>query len=322
MLKSNYSGHLTETGLDEAGRGGFTIHEHYDVFGIINMNGRCYDPWLGRMLSPDNYVQAAGYSQNYNRYSYCINNPLIFTDPTGEKWWHWALADLLTGGALSFTGVAFVTPVIATLNVQTISAMSTTSIITASIDLIQNGKFGKKTENSFKIDLGMMHNLPGWETPQALAGNYISHYRNISGEVTNVENGFGYTLVNGEGGYQGLTLGSYINGWGIDKDYKHDPMFVHEFGHTIQSKFWGPMYLHAIGFPSGISGILDYYTSIDHNHDNTWFEINANQYGQIFFNPRPNKFYPTEESIESDFPKSFSYIDWNWFILFNPFILF
>ena len=84
MLKSNYSGHMIETGLDEAGRGCFTVHEHYDVFGIINMNGRCYDPWLGRMLSPDNYVQAAGYSQNYNRYSYALNNPLVYTDPDGE----------------------------------------------------------------------------------------------------------------------------------------------------------------------------------------------------------------------------------------------
>ncbi len=32
---------------------GFTGHEHLDVFGLINMNGRVYDPWLGRFLSPD-----------------------------------------------------------------------------------------------------------------------------------------------------------------------------------------------------------------------------------------------------------------------------
>ena len=43
-----------------------------------------YDPFLGRMLSPDNYVQAAGNTQNYNRYSYCLNNPLKYTDPSGE----------------------------------------------------------------------------------------------------------------------------------------------------------------------------------------------------------------------------------------------
>ena len=63
---------------------GFTGHEHLDAFELINMNGRVYDPVLGRMLSPDNFVQASTYSQNYNRYSYAFNNPLKYTDPDGE----------------------------------------------------------------------------------------------------------------------------------------------------------------------------------------------------------------------------------------------
>ena len=62
---------------------GYTGHQQMDVFGLINMNGRLYDPFLGRMLSPDPFVQAPGNSQNYNRYSYALNNPLKFTDPTG-----------------------------------------------------------------------------------------------------------------------------------------------------------------------------------------------------------------------------------------------
>jgi len=60
------------------------IGKHLDLFGIINMNGRLYDPWLGRFLSPDNFVQSATYSQNFNRYSYVLNNPLKYTDPSGE----------------------------------------------------------------------------------------------------------------------------------------------------------------------------------------------------------------------------------------------
>ncbi|PLW98927.1 MAG: hypothetical protein C0591_03525, partial [Marinilabiliales bacterium] len=62
---------------------GFTGHEHLDNFDLINMNGRVYDPWLGRFLSPDPIVQAPNYSQSYNRYSYVFNNPLKYTDPTG-----------------------------------------------------------------------------------------------------------------------------------------------------------------------------------------------------------------------------------------------
>ncbi len=46
------------------------------------MNARLYDPVLGRMLSPDNYV--GGGTQGLNRYSYANNNPLKFTDPDGN----------------------------------------------------------------------------------------------------------------------------------------------------------------------------------------------------------------------------------------------
>ena len=70
---------------------GFTLHEHYDGFGLINMNGRMYDPAVGRMLSPDIVIQQEHNSQAYNRYSYCFNNPLRFTDPSGyvaEDGWY------------------------------------------------------------------------------------------------------------------------------------------------------------------------------------------------------------------------------------------
>ena len=62
---------------------GYTLHEHYDDFDLINMNGRLYDPVLGRMLSPDIAIQDEYNAQAYNRYSYCFNNPLRFTDPSG-----------------------------------------------------------------------------------------------------------------------------------------------------------------------------------------------------------------------------------------------
>lgn len=63
---------------------GFTGHEHLAWFGLINMNARLYDPLLGRFLSPDPYVQAPDFTQNFNRYSYALNNPLKYTDESGE----------------------------------------------------------------------------------------------------------------------------------------------------------------------------------------------------------------------------------------------
>ena len=66
---------------------GYTGHEMLSEFDIINMKGRLYDPVLGRFFSPDNYVQMPDNSQNFNRYSYCLNNPLKYTDPSGELAW-------------------------------------------------------------------------------------------------------------------------------------------------------------------------------------------------------------------------------------------
>jgi len=62
---------------------GFTGHEQLDSVGLIHMNGRVYDPLLGRFMSADPHVTFPTYSQSYNRYSYVLNNPLGMVDPTG-----------------------------------------------------------------------------------------------------------------------------------------------------------------------------------------------------------------------------------------------
>jgi RHS repeat-associated protein len=60
------------------------MHEHLPEFNLINMNGRVYDPLTAMFLSPDPYLQAPGNWLNYNRYAYCLNNPMLYTDPDGE----------------------------------------------------------------------------------------------------------------------------------------------------------------------------------------------------------------------------------------------
>nr|NQU89657.1 RHS repeat-associated core domain-containing protein [Bacteroidota bacterium] len=62
---------------------GYTGHEHLKWFGLINMNGRMYDVALARFLSPDIFIQNSASTQSFNRYSYCINNPLNAIDPSG-----------------------------------------------------------------------------------------------------------------------------------------------------------------------------------------------------------------------------------------------
>ena len=67
---------------------GYTGHEHLNDFGLINMNARLYDPLLARFLAPDPYV-GSGMTNDFNRYIYCLNNPLMYTDPSGKSLWSW-----------------------------------------------------------------------------------------------------------------------------------------------------------------------------------------------------------------------------------------
>ena len=118
-LRNPYTWSGTFTGAPRFDRG-FTGHEHLTRFGLINMkftlsessaklclstaergelgeaNGRMYDPVMCCFLSVDSYVQDPGCPQNFNRYAYCLNNPLKYTDPDGE-WVHLVVAGLIGG---------------------------------------------------------------------------------------------------------------------------------------------------------------------------------------------------------------------------------
>lgn len=67
---------------------GFGGHEHLEVghlaaLGLVHMGGRLYGATLGRFMSADPFVQKGGAGQNFNRYSFGLNNPLSFIDPSG-----------------------------------------------------------------------------------------------------------------------------------------------------------------------------------------------------------------------------------------------
>ena len=67
---------------------GYTEHEHLDEIGVVHMNGRIYDPLIGRFMSADPIIQDPENLKSFNRYSYVSNNPLFYTDPTGYNAYH------------------------------------------------------------------------------------------------------------------------------------------------------------------------------------------------------------------------------------------
>jgi RHS repeat-associated protein len=79
----------------------FTGQEDDDDLGFYNYGARLYDPVLGRFISPDSIVQAPDDPQTLNRYSYARNNPLIYTDPSGN----WFIIDDIIISVLIAIGV-------------------------------------------------------------------------------------------------------------------------------------------------------------------------------------------------------------------------
>lgn len=68
--------------------------------GLYYYNARYYDPELGRFVQADTIVPEAGSSQALNRYSYCVNNPLKYVDPSGHFGVEWVIAGVIIGAAI------------------------------------------------------------------------------------------------------------------------------------------------------------------------------------------------------------------------------
>lgn len=62
---------------------GYTGHKHNDNLGLIYMNARYYVPGIGRFASADTIIPNSTHPQSYNRYTYALNSPIEFVDPTG-----------------------------------------------------------------------------------------------------------------------------------------------------------------------------------------------------------------------------------------------
>jgi hypothetical protein len=252
-----------------------------------------------------------------------------YTDPSGEKmkWWAWALiglgADFLSGGLMSITATSTYFSLVATTTSAAGTAITIDHTVTYfgsmfrsdgsswggqrfnnSIRMI-GGLFQTDQNKGFGANLGMLASRWSWELPQTLAGLGYSHIRNFSGNVDRVDYFGGATFATNENSDKrdGITMGNYINMnirdeiTGSFSDYVlNDPMFMHEYGHTIDSRKFGFSYLLVIGNLSLISA----WTSKDvitkwkgksvenpnrfERHDIFWTETRANRNAAKYFN--------------------------------------
>jgi len=88
--------------------------QRLDDSGLYFYNARYYDASIGRFISADTIVPDWTNPQAWNPYSYCLNNPLKYTDPTGN--WphiHWGKVLKVIAAVAVVTAVAVVAVVAA-----------------------------------------------------------------------------------------------------------------------------------------------------------------------------------------------------------------
>ena len=219
---------------------GFTGHEHYPYFKIINMNGRLYDPVIGRFFSPDKYVANSTFTQDFNRYSYARNNPLHYTDPSGEfiitflvnSIIGWSRGDgfgggLKNGGNAVWNGMKIIG-----------------GLFTSDKNRTGGGQFWEVLSRHT------------WQSPQTAVGLIYSLFANMCGQIDNVSYKAGATVMSGNfwGTGEAVTLGSYIHGTSRLQPSFDNSLFQHEYGHYLQSQASGPFYFQRYGIPSAFSG--------------------------------------------------------------------
>jgi RHS repeat-associated protein len=265
---------------------GFTGHEHLDALGLINMNGRMYDPDLSMFLSPDPFIQAPDMTQNFNRYSYALNNPLMYTDPDGEFFWTIinGIKDLFVNTLIRPWSEGF-------------NAWS-------------NSDNWHSTTMAWKVDVGLYRgdfkqivSRFTWELPQTILG-YLTTGALVTGNaVKNVSYWDGATAVETySSGWGGFTLGSYITGQrGLYAD-PNNTLFQHEYGHYLQSQAWGPAYLSRGAIPS----LFDTFGR-DGDHKFHPIEQDANMRAFKYFNKNVDGFYQTEEEYRSNTGKGWNF---------------
>ncbi len=73
---------ITQTDFAYTGQRNLDAQWNSFSLGLMDYNARFYDPSLGRFTQPDTLTP--GGPQGLNRYSYTLNNPINFNDPSGH----------------------------------------------------------------------------------------------------------------------------------------------------------------------------------------------------------------------------------------------
>lgn len=135
-----------------------------------------------------------------------------------------------------------------------------------------------------------------WELPQTWLGYVLAQWRNIVGKVDRVDCLGGVTFVTNEHqpghSYIGMSVGCFANMWipsavkGDFEDFvRHRSyrIYMHEYGHSIDSHRWGLFYLPVVGVTSLASQVLDLKGWFGHKHSHCFVERLADYHAGRYF---------------------------------------
>lgn len=232
-------------------------------------------------------------------YSYCLNNPLKFTDPNGErwKWWVFGIADILTGGSLSATAsVKILTSFTGAIGQSYINAMtSSDNKKAANTFKIWGGLFKTDPDLSFSDRAAQIFSRFTIQDPMTTIGYFAAQGYNMFKQNVDVESFKGATVIydyhfnNGgafsAGGYIFMDRYVYKNGeqsTTLNKSGFSNSMLIHEYGHYLQTQDKGG----ALTLPSSIFSLGDAAVNSAGVHDKLWVERDANARALEYFSGR------------------------------------
>ena len=196
-------------------------------------------------------------------YSYCLNNPLKYTDPSGnffiiDSW----LIGLFSGGWKEANK-------------------------RAGNDIkIWGGLFASDPNKGFFGRIGEVLSRFTWQLPQTIGGWGTAQAYNtlgLKGGVESVKYKYGATVVSTRNDWTAVIQGSYIVGGSSLKADANNSLFQHEYGHYIQSHSMGWAYYPRVGIPSWQSEKGNYKQNYP-NHDYHPVEMDANRRAFLYFN--------------------------------------
>jgi RHS repeat-associated protein len=147
-------------------RSGYTGHQHDDDLGLIDMNGRVYDPLAARFLTADPIMQAPHWSQGMNRYAYVFNDPINATDPSGFISMSDVVGGFVAAGHFAAVGLAaygFGTPAASTAMPNAAMSLESTTRMLPSLQGQpgSSGTLENPTSGGPSLGTGLQQRPPG-----------------------------------------------------------------------------------------------------------------------------------------------------------------